>query len=191
MAPLFLPLPTTVTFLQMFERPTRRVPMPSRPRLMLTRAENLPVQFYRYLYESVGKPWVWVNRRRMRDEDLAYAIHRPGIEVYVLYVDGSPAGYAELDARNPDNIELAYFGLTPDFTGMGLGAFFLGEAIAIAWDKGPKRVHVQTCTLDHPRALPLYQRMGFTPFSQVDTTVDPIGDEPHPLVEAQRRRQPL
>ncbi|BCW89344.1 hypothetical protein sos41_25040 [Alphaproteobacteria bacterium SO-S41] len=186
-----LPIPTTVTFLQMFERPERRAQMPSRPRLMLTRAENLPVQFYRYLYESVGKPWVWVTRRRMRDEDLAHAIHRPGIEVYVLYVEGSPAGYAEIDARNSQNIELSYFGLTPDFTGMGLGAFFLGEAIAIAWDKGPRRVHVQTCTLDHPRALPLYQRMGFVPFSQVETTVNPIGDEPHPLVEAQRRRQPL
>lgn len=182
-----VPVPTTVTFLQMFERPGRRVAPPSGVRLLLTRCERPPVAFYRYLYESVGKPWIWVTRRRMTDTELAAAIHRPGIEVYVLYVDGAPAGYAELDARNPGNIELSYFGLTPDFTGHGLGAFFLGEAIDIAWDKSPRRLHVQTCTLDHPRALPLYQRMGFAPFSQVQTTVDPIGDEPHPLVEAQRR----
>lgn len=182
------PLPTTVTFLQMFQPGERRAAPIGGPRLMLVRAEMPPVGFYRYLYEAVGKPWVWVNRRRMDDADLAAAIHRRGIEIYVLYVDGAPAGYAELDARNPQNIELAYFGLTPDFMGRGLGAYFLGEAIALAWDKGPRRVHVQTCTLDHPRALPLYQRMGFEPFSRVETTVDPIGDEPHPLVEAQRRQ---
>ena len=180
------PIPTTVTFLQMYEPGERRPAPPAGVQLMLLRAERPPVGFYRYLYEAVGKPWVWVNRRRMNDADLAEAIHRPGIEVYVLYAGGVPAGYAELDARNPANIELAYFGLTPEFTGTGLGAWFLGEAIALAWDKRPRRVHVQTCTLDHPRALPLYQRMGFSPFSRVETTVDPIGDEPHPLVEAQR-----
>lgn len=180
-------LQTTVTFLQMFARPERHVPAPTSPRTMLVRAERPPLHFYRYLYESVGKPWVWVNRRRMNDDDLRAAIHAAGIEIYVLYADGAPAGYAELDARNPANVELAYFGLVPEFTGTGLGGFFLNAAIGLAWDKGPKRVHVQTCTLDHPRALPLYQRMGFTAFSQIEAFVEPIGDEPHPLVEAQRR----
>lgn len=178
-------LETRVTFLQMFARPHNRLPAPADRRLMLMRAERPTVLFYRFLYEAVGKPWVWVNRRRQCDNELAAAIHQDGIEIYVLYVDGTPAGYAELDARNPSNIELAYFGLMPEFTGGGLGAFFLGEAIAIAWDKGPKRLHVQTCTLDHPRALPLYQRMGFEPFSQTTAFVEPIGDEPHPRVLAQ------
>ncbi len=182
-----VPLKTTVTFLHMYARSERRAPAPTGRRLLLTRAERPPVGFYRYLYESVGKPWVWVNRRRMSDADLTAAIHQPGVEVYVLYADGCPAGYAELDARNPENIELAYFGLAPDYTGLGLGAFFLGEAIAIAWDKGPRRLHVQTCTLDHPRALPLYQRFGFRPFGQVEAEVLPMGDEPHPLVAAQRK----
>lgn len=181
------PLQTTVTFLQMYTRPGNRVPPPTRPRMMIMRADKPPVNFYRYLYVEVGKPWVWVNRRRMDDLALAAAVHQDGIEIYVLYADGAPAGYAELDARNPENIELSYFGLMPDFVGSGLGAYFLGEAIAIAWDKSPRRLHVQTCTLDHPRALPLYQRMGFEPFGQTEAFVEPIGDEPHPLVEAQRR----
>jgi GNAT superfamily N-acetyltransferase len=183
-----IPLKTTVTFLQMFVRPERHVPAPTQPRTMLLKVERTPLHFYRYLYESVGKPWVWVNRRRMTDAELALAIHQEGIEVYVLYADGAPAGYAELDARNRANVELAYFGLVPEFTGAGLGGFFLNAAIGLAWDKGPSRVHVQTCTLDHPRALPLYQKMGFTPFSQTVAFVEPIGDEPHPLVEVQRRR---
>jgi GNAT superfamily N-acetyltransferase len=181
------PLKTTVTFLHMYERPSRRAAAPLTPRLSIQRVERPSTGFYRYLYESVGKPWVWVKRRRLNDADLAAAIHEDGIEIYVLYARGEPAGYAELDARNTDNIELAYFGLTPAFTGAGLGAFFLGESISIAWDKGPRRLHVQTCTLDHPRALPLYQRMGFVPFGQTEAEVEPIGDEPHPLVEEQRR----
>lgn len=181
------PLKTTVTFLEMHARPDRHVPAPTRPRTMLIHAPQPPLHFYRYLYEAVGKPWVWVNRRRMNDEELKAAIHREGIEVYVLYADGSPAGYAELDARNKADIELAYFGLVPEFTGTGLGGFFLNAAIGLAWDKGPQRLHVQTCTLDHPRALPLYQKMGFIPFGQTEAFVEPIGDEPHPLVEAQRR----
>ena len=177
-------LRTTVTFLQMFNRVERHAPAPSNIRLTLMRSERPPLLFYRYLYEAVGKPWVWVNRRRMTDRELLLAVHRPGIEIYVLYVEGNPAGYAELDARNPENIELAYFGLIPEYTGYGLGAFFLNEALSIAWDKGPKRLHVQTCTLDHPRALPLYQRMGFSPFGQTEAFVEPMGDEPHPLVRS-------
>lgn len=182
------PISTTVTFLHMYQRPeTRRTPPPSGPRLSIQRVERCSTGFYRYLYEAVGKPWIWVNRRRMSDADLAAVLAEPGLEIHVLYAGGEPAGYAEIDARNPANIELAYFGLTPAFTGAGLGAFFLGEAIAIGWDKSPSRLHVQTCTLDHPRALPLYERMGFRTFAQVDAVVTPIGDEPHPLVEAQRR----
>lgn len=181
------PIHTTVTFLQMYQRPSRRGAPPFNVRVAIQRVERCSVAFYRYLYESVGKPWIWVNRRRMSDCDLAATLDQKGLEIYVLYAGGEPAGYAELDARNPRNIELAYFGLTPEFTGAGLGAFFLGECIAIAWDKEPDRLHVQTCTLDHPRALPLYQRMGFVPFSQIEASVLPIGDEPHPLVEAQRR----
>lgn len=173
---------TTVTFLEMFASPGRAVAMPARRNMMLVRAQRPPVHYYRYLYEAVGKPWIWVNRRRMSDSSLASAIHQDGIEIYVLYVDGCPAGYAELDARNARNIELAYFGLVPEFTGAGLGAFFLSSAISIAWDKKPERLHVQTCTLDHPRALPLYQKAGFKPFGQTEAFVEPIGDEPHPLV---------
>ncbi len=181
------PLRTTVTFLQMWERPARPPRMIPGVPVSIMRAERCTVPFYRYLYETVGKPWVWVNRRRLGDAELARILAEDGIFIQVLYANGEPAGYAEFDARNALNIELSYFGLAPAFVGMGLGAFFLGEAIAMAWDMQPRRLHVQTCTLDHPRALPLYQRMGFTPFSQTEAYVEPIGDEPHPLVEAQRR----
>jgi hypothetical protein len=33
---------------------------------------------------------------------------------------------------------------------------------------------VQTCTLDHPRALPMYQRMGFSPYAQEEAELEEL-----------------
>jgi hypothetical protein len=35
-----------------------------------------------------------------------------------------------------------------------------------AFSRGAPKVTVNTCTLDHPAALPLYQRIGFEPVAQ-------------------------
>lgn len=102
----------------------------------------------------------------MDDESLKIVIHDPQVEIYVLYVDGAPAGYAELDRRIEKEIELAYFGLMPDFIGQGLGPYLLASAIDIAWSYSPARLHLHTNTLDHPKALPVYQRCGFKPYKQ-------------------------
>jgi GNAT superfamily N-acetyltransferase len=185
--PRMRPVETTVTFLKMDAPAGHRIHPPrTAGRLMLVAAPKPPVSFYRYLYEAVGKPWIWVNRRRSADGDLATLIHDDRVEIYVLHVDGAPAGYAEIDRRQTTHAELAYFGLTPDFIGRGLGAWFLNEAIGLAWGKQPPQLTVQTCTLDHPRALRNYQRCGFIPVRQSRAEVLPIGDEPHPLVEAMR-----
>jgi hypothetical protein len=34
----------------------------------------------------------------------------------------------------------------------------------LAWRKGVERVHVNTCSLDHPAALPAYLKAGFRPY---------------------------
>ena len=81
-------------------------------------------------------------------------------------VDGQPAGYSELDRREPGQIELAYFGLFPQFIGQGLGKYFLGWTLDRAWSYGPDRVWLHTCDLDHPAALPNYQQAGFVVFDE-------------------------
>lgn len=98
----------------------------------------------------------------MNDAELCAVIHDSMTEVNILWVDGVPAGLAELDKRSPLDIELRYFGLIPDFVGKGLGGFFLDWAIDHAWFAGPKRLWVHTCDLDHPNALPVYQKAGFS-----------------------------
>jgi GNAT superfamily N-acetyltransferase len=165
-------MPMTVTFLEMKGKPP--VPPPPKPmgKVAILRADNPPVHFYRYLYDNVGGPYYWVDRRRMSDSQLLSIIHHPKVELYVLYADGCPAGMAELDFREPGVALLAYFGLMPDFIGKRLGSFYLYHTVANAWLQPIKTLLVNTCTLDHPRALPLYQRMGFVPYSREERSVE-------------------
>src|SRR5690606_25264726 len=139
-----------------------RVHAPLRPRVALMRAEAIPLAFYRYLYEQVGKGHHWLMRRHQDDEALRADLDAATVEIQVLYVDGAPAGFFELDLGGlPEAVDIRYFGLTPDFQGRGLGRFFLSEAIFAAWAQQPGKVTIQTNTLDSPRALQLYQKAGF------------------------------
>ena len=164
-----------ITYLEMTERP--RLPQVIHPAgitVALLRAHRPPIAFYRFLYDTVGEPWLWYERRLLADEALEVIIHDDLVEVYVLYADGNPAGFAELDRRAANDIELAYFGIMPGHIGQGLGRYLLRWAIDTAWAHEPKRLWVNTCTLDHPKALPLYQQMGFQPYKQVERRiVDP------------------
>jgi GNAT superfamily N-acetyltransferase len=172
------PIEITVTRLEMTARPT--TPRPHLPhahdkgRVMLLKTRKPSVHFYRYLYETVGKPYHWVDRRRMSDEALASIIQHEDVHTYVMYCDGCPAGYFELDFRSPSDSELAYFGLLPEYVGRGLGIYLLGAAIDTAWSRPITRLWVQTNTLDHPRALPLYQKLGFVAFAQEKSSILPL-----------------
>jgi GNAT superfamily N-acetyltransferase len=166
-------LDDVITYLEMTARPVRPpVPMPS-GKIALMRAETCTVSYYRYLYASVGEPWLWFERRIWSDERLAEHLAKPSIEISVLYVGGVPAGFFELDRELPEEVELAYFGLVPDFIGRGCGAYLLQAAVASAWATGgPKRVWVHTCTFDHPRALGVYQRAGFIVYQRAPVVFD-------------------
>ncbi len=166
-------LENVITYLEMTEKPVQPLPKLKCDRTVaLLRCKQPPLSFYRFLYNSVGEPWLWWERRRMADEPLQDIIHDPLVEIYVLYVDGAPAGYAELDRRIPKEVELAYFGLLPEFIGQGLGPYLLASAIDIAWSHDPERLHLHTNTLDHPKALSVYQRCGFTAYKQEKAVID-------------------
>ena len=94
------------------------------------------------------------------------------MEVFVLHVRGVPAGYVELDRRIEDEVEIAYFGLVPDFIGRGLGPALLGWALERAWSCGPRRVWLHTCSLDHPKALAVYRRAGFEVYDREVLSVE-------------------
>ena len=108
--------------------------------------------YYRFLYDAVGRDYYWHSRAKLSDAELAAVLQNPLNEVFVLHVEGSPAGFAELDRRNPTGIELVQFGLVGEFIGRGLGKWFLHWAIDRAWSYQPKRFWLHTCTLDHAAA---------------------------------------
>ncbi len=159
-------LQTVVTYLEMKAETIHHVAAPSNLKLMLLRAENITLDFYRFLYDAVGRNFNWYDRRYFTDAELTAAIHSEGVEVWVLYVGGQPAGYFELVPREDNVMELEYFGIIPVFQGRGLGKWLLAEAIRAAWAREPDKLIVETNSLDGPRALPLYQKMGFTPYAQ-------------------------
>jgi GNAT superfamily N-acetyltransferase len=72
----------------------------------------------------------------------------------------------ELDFREEGECELAFIGLLPELGGRGHGPWLLGETLRRAWREGVKRVHVHTCTLDHPAALTAYRRAGFIAYKR-------------------------
>ena len=105
------------------------------------KTRNMPLHFYRYLMDRVGRKWHWVNALRLSDEELADSLGAPGRDIRVLYLDGAPAGFFDLKPHLPETVELAYFGMMEHATGQGIGRWFLGAAIEAAWSHRPGRRH--------------------------------------------------
>lgn len=173
------PIEVTVTFLEMASPPAHLPSLPMNQPVALLQARDIPLHFYRYLLDRVGRKWKWERALRLSDDALSDELAALGRDIRVLYLDGAPAGFFDLKPELPGSVEIAYFGLMDHALGRGLGRWFLGAAIGAAWSHKPYRVSVQTCTLDHPAALPLYQKLGFAPVGQQKEQV-------HPLTDAER-----
>ena len=128
------------------------------------RIEGCPASFYRYLYSEVGRAYKWVDRLPWTDDEIRGHLATPGVSVWLLTVQGAPAGYFELKAKDDASTEIAYFGLLPDFIGRGYGKHLLTEAVERAFSEGSRRVWLHTCSLDGPAALPNYLARGFKPY---------------------------
>ena len=152
-------------YLEMLVAPERTVPSP-REGLIFLHAQRPTVPYYRFFYDAVGDQWHWSSRKQLADAEIAAILNDPKVEMHVLYCDGVPAGFAELDRRTEGEIELVQFGLLPDFIGKGLGKYFLQWTIDQAWGCKPRRFWLHTCTLDHPAALPNYLKAGFVVYRE-------------------------
>ena len=161
----------TVTYLNMEAFPPGTPPPRPMLKTAILRAYDPPVHFYRYLYDAVGRDYLWTERRCWSDEELAAHLMSEGLELYILHIAGVPAGFAELDFNEENICQLAYFGLTPDFIGRRIGPWFLHQAIELAWAKPITKLLVSTCTLDHRKALSSYQRAGFTVHARGEKTI--------------------
>jgi GNAT superfamily N-acetyltransferase len=149
-------LGAVVTYLEMRARPKPR-PLPASA-LRLERWRDPDPDKYRLLFRRVGGKWLWFSRLTMSDDKLRAEM----AEVHAV-VDpaGIEVGMLELDFRTPGECLIRFLGLVPELAGRGHGGWLFAQTLALAWRPGVTRVRVNTCTLDHPAALPAYLKAGF------------------------------
>jgi GNAT superfamily N-acetyltransferase len=163
-----------VTYLQMTARPPARPERPPNGAIGLWPLGPPDPDRYRAFFRAVGEDWLWSSRLAMPDGELRATLEDPQVDVEILRRDGDFIGLLELDFRQPEECELAYFGLVKEAIGQGLGRYLMNRAIAKAWAKPIRRFWVHTCTFDHPGALGFYQASGFRPYAfAVEVMPDP------------------
>ena len=133
------------------------------PSVRVDQMDDCSPSFYRKLYVEVGQNYHWIDRLPWTDEQIAAHLRQPEVTLWLMTQDGATAGYFELRRCEDGSVEIAYFGLLPEFLGRGLGKHLLTCATRQAWADGANRVWLHTCTLDDPAALPNYLKRGFKP----------------------------
>lgn len=184
----------TTTYLEQLSPSDVRPARASSTDVEIRPAEIPSPELSRFLYASVGGDWYWLDRLSWTWSQWQEWLSRPGVETWIAYVRGTPAGYAELDPQPDGVVELAYFGLLPAFLGQGVGGRLLTEALQHAWTLAERwpgqppttRVWVHTCTLDGPAALGNYEARGLTVFRTTTEEVELPSTPPGPWPGADR-----
>ncbi len=154
-----------ITFMEMLAPPPgRAIPSPT-IRAGIDKEELDRVQYIR-LYRDVGAPVQLDQRLRMSENELCRFLKNVMTYIYVLRLDVQPVGLCEFEGVGRSNVELTHFGLIPDIQGQKLGPYLLDWTLRSVWTYMPQRVWLHTDTNDHPKALSLYERMGFKIYEQ-------------------------
>ena len=160
-----------VTYLELREAP---VCPPSRTGPERVRREVMTATEYLDLYRRVGEPLRWDSRLNMPIEELESLLAGGSLNTYVLRggeagasgrgTQSRAVGLCEFERQAFPEIELKHFGLVPEAQGRGLGSWLLSTTVSLEWETGAKRIWLHTDSWDHPAAVPVYLRAGFTVF---------------------------
>lgn len=171
----------TTYFLEMTRREDLRPKRSPRGGLSFVEAKIPLPELNRFLYTAVGGDLFWVDRLGWTYEEWSRYLMREALATWILYVEGTPAGYCELENQPGGDVEIRSLGLIPRFVGEGLGGHLLTEGVERAWDRGAERVWLHTCSLDHPKALNNYLARGFREFRRETQEKDlPLSPGPWP-----------
>jgi GNAT superfamily N-acetyltransferase len=160
----------TVWFLEMLDPSELRPPSRVSAAIEVRQACIPCVALNYYFYCTIGKPWNWTDRFRWTSQQWRDYVLDARVETWIGYVEGTPAGYAEIQRESDGNVSIESFGLIPQFVGQGIGGHFLTEVIRIAWRKQARRVWLHTCSFDHPSALRNYQARGLRLYDTIQQT---------------------
>lgn len=154
----------TIHYVEMLRPDELRPAKPAAVTWELRQAEVPCPELSRFFYTHVGADWKWTDRLEWSYDQWLEWVQRPGYEMWIAYVQGTPAGYFELMGEAGRDVEIVFFGLLPQFRRKGLGGAMLTSAVQRAWAWPARRVWLHTCSFDDPAALPNYQARGFRRF---------------------------
>ncbi|MBL4559166.1 MAG: hypothetical protein JKP98_25290 [Rhodobacteraceae bacterium] len=153
----------TVTWLEMDARPAGRW-RPGNIGGTILRADDPPVWYFRALYDAVGRDYAWDDMHDEPEDKLKVMLHDPAVSMYTLMAAGWPHGFFLMDWRQ-EGRPRSRISAGPAGDRPGAGRLLLDTAIQTGWERaGVRKLTVNTCTLDHPRALQRYQKHGFQPW---------------------------
>ncbi|MEJ8472723.1 GNAT family N-acetyltransferase [Roseibium algae] len=160
-----------VTYLEMLEKAS--LGSTSRNDIHLECWERPDRIAFKALFREIGEEWLWFSRLVISDEALDKKLNDPHCEIYCPMIDGKRVGLLELSFKDPQNVEVAYFGLVPSAIGSGKGRWLMANAVQIAWSRAEtKRLWLHTCTGDSPQAIHFYQSCGYRAFKRAVEVVD-------------------
>ncbi|MGW6845126.1 GNAT family N-acetyltransferase [Streptomyces sp. NPDC054958] len=179
--------------------PEQLRPARSETEMRVERSQVPSVDLSRALYAAVGSHVCWTDRFSWSHETWRAWVHRPSMATWIATVQGTVAGFFELEAQPDGGVEVVLFGLLPQFYGRGLGGVLLTACVERAWRGGvewggpgalPARyVYLRTSTLDHRHAVRNYLARGFET-AEARTDAKPIPDPrmaPWPLARDPRQ----
>ena len=177
----------TVTWLELDRRPSCKAgPAPDRG-VSLALAERPPAWYFFSLYDAVGRDYAWDDMHELGSGEVEEILSHPETRLYSMLRSGWPQGFFVLDARNRPACDILYFGLVEQAIGKGLGSWLLDAAVSKGWDcPGVRKITVNTCSLDHPRALGMYIGKGFAPVREEHRSRVLMRDLPVPPEERTR-----
>lgn len=146
-----------ITFLEMVERP--EIFPATRENFHVALAEKnwrINLDWYR----RVGAQWAWTDRLKWSEAEWLAYVDSENLETWIASYQGEECGYFELSSQD-EGVRIALLGLTDESIGKGLGGSLLSKALECAWTEETRRVFLDTCSKDHPNALPNYLRCGF------------------------------
>ena len=134
-------------------RRCRRAPSARASGIDVVRQDHARPALWRYLYTEVGTEYHWIDRLRVDRRRNRRLLADPAR--LALAARRSTAARRLLRAAHGARrrrVEIAYFGLLPEFIGRGLGGHLLTEAVERAWALGATPRLAAHLELDHPSA---------------------------------------
>lgn len=148
-----------IYYLEMHKKPSQTEQLGTS--FSLKRLAN-PISGKEYIkfYKGVGDAYQWTDRTILPEAEVERIINKDNTHIYALMADNKEVGFTEL-VHKEDFVELQYFGLFTKEIGKGYGPALLKKSIEKAWSFSPSWIQLNTCDLDHPKALSLYKSVGF------------------------------